>query len=105
GTLNPISYARGLAFAAQRAGAEIYIRSTAQRLLREGQSWIIQTPGGIVRARNVLLATDAYASMANLWPALERSYYSIPVGMIASRPMPERVKEFLPGNIPVCDGN
>lgn len=105
GTINPISYSRGLASAAQKSGAEIYVRSTAEKLFRDGQFWIVQGSGGNVRARHVLLATDAYAATTDLWPALERSYYAIPVGMIASEPMPERVREFLREGIPVSDGN
>ena len=105
GTFNPMSYCRGLASAAQQAGAEIYVRTTAEKLVREGEFWIVRTPGGTVRARNVLLATDAYAGTGHLFPALEHTYYSLPVGMIASRPIPERVKEFLPGGIPISDAN
>ena len=103
--MNPVSYARGLAAAAMTSGAKIYARSAATGLTRDGGRWRISTAHGTVLAKHVLLATDAYSGTERLWPALEKTYYALPVAMIASRPMPERVAEFLPAGIPVCDMN
>ncbi len=84
GSLQPLSYARGLAQAALRAGANIYVRSPAQELKRVGQGWRVTTEHGSVAADIVLVATNAYSG--DLWPGLSRSF--IPAHSIQSATQP-----------------
>lgn len=60
GTLQPLSYARGLARAAKTAGARIFEGSAAVRIARSGPDWQVQTASGEVRAAKLLIATNAY---------------------------------------------
>lgn len=60
GTIQPLSYARGLARAAQRAGAQLYEQSRVARVQRQDQLWHLEVNGQPVRARHLLLATNAY---------------------------------------------
>lgn len=61
GTIQPLSYARGLARAASAAGARLHCDTPALSATRSGDSWQITTPQGRIRARHMILATNGYA--------------------------------------------
>ena len=84
GSLQPLSYARGLAGAAMRAGARVHARSPVQRLERDRNRWRVVTDQGSVAADIVLIATNAYTG--DLWPGLRRSF--IPAQSIQSATQP-----------------
>jgi glycine/D-amino acid oxidase-like deaminating enzyme len=86
-TINPLGYVRGLARAAAAASARLFIRSRVLRLERERGAWRVACANGSVRARAIILATDAYAD--SLWPGLRESF--VPVGCFcyATRPLSE----------------
>jgi glycine/D-amino acid oxidase-like deaminating enzyme len=86
GHVNPLSYARGLAAAAMRAGARVHGTTPVQRLRRHGPHWILETPQGTLRAEAVLLATNGYTG--DLWPGLRRSVVPVYSGITASEPLP-----------------
>ena len=71
GSVQPLSYVRGLAAAAKRAGAAIHTLSPAQRLGRHGNQWRIAAPHGEVLADTVLIGTNGYTD--GLWPGLART--------------------------------
>ncbi|WP_101066492.1 NAD(P)/FAD-dependent oxidoreductase [Roseovarius salinarum] len=60
GTVQPLSYARGLARAAREAGAQVYEASPALAVHHAAGAWHVETPTGAVRARALLVATNAY---------------------------------------------
>ncbi|MEX0316395.1 MAG: NAD(P)/FAD-dependent oxidoreductase [Ruegeria sp.] len=60
GTIQPLGYVRGLARAAQAAGARLHERTPALEIRREGDLWHVRTPGGEVRAKALIQATNAY---------------------------------------------
>ncbi|WP_240335600.1 NAD(P)/FAD-dependent oxidoreductase [Pseudotabrizicola algicola] len=60
GTIQPLSYARGLARAAVRAGAEVHEQSPVTGLQRAAGQWQVTSRGQSLRARHVLVATNAY---------------------------------------------
>ena len=60
GTIQPLAYARGLARAAAQQGARIYEQSPVTTVARQGAEWIISTPQGSVKAKKILIATNAY---------------------------------------------
>jgi glycine/D-amino acid oxidase-like deaminating enzyme len=59
GTIDPLAYTRGLARAAADRGAAVFARSPVLRMTRAGETWALETPSGRVRARRVVLATNA----------------------------------------------
>lgn len=96
GTVHPLSYVRGLARAASEAGARIHERSPVRRLRHEGGCWQIETDDGTVRARRVLVATNAYhREVAGLaMPKLAGVHYF----QIATEPLPGHLRDtILPG--------
>lgn len=60
GQLNPLDLTRGIARAAQRAGARLHPDSAATRLDKGADGWRIATPRGEVTAQRVLLAGNGY---------------------------------------------
>jgi sarcosine oxidase len=84
-TLDPLAYTRGLARAARAAGAALYESSRARRLVRDGDAWRVETDGGEVRARGVVLATDAYTD--GLWPGLARRVMALRGHHLVSAPL------------------
>jgi glycine/D-amino acid oxidase-like deaminating enzyme len=99
GALQPLSYVRGLAGVALGSGALLHTRSPATRLLRNSREWVVRTPRGEVRARQVVLATDAYSGA--LWPELARNQIVVTGAQTATVPLPDAIRRnILPhGNV------
>lgn len=96
GTIQPLAYARGLARAAQSAGVRIYQNTPAQTVIRSGNHWQITTPGGTLRARALLLATNAYHSGASGLPAPQ--YTTVSYFQLATAPLTAtQISTILPG--------
>lgn len=96
GTIQPLSYARGLARAAVAAGAGVHERTPVDRIRRENETWIVEAGGQSLRARRLLLATNAYhrALGGIAAPRIVPVYFS----QFATAPLPpERRAEILPG--------
>jgi glycine/D-amino acid oxidase-like deaminating enzyme len=60
GTIQPLAYARGLARAAAAAGARLFEHSAVVAADHHGGQWVLRTNGGKLRARRLLIATNAY---------------------------------------------
>lgn len=96
GTVQPMGYVRGLARAARGAGARIVTGTRASALDRREDTWHIATEtGGICRARNVVLGTNAYTDA--LWPGLSASMTCISFFQFATEPLGARATHVLPG--------
>lgn len=87
GNLNPLGYARGLARAAQGAGARIHAGSPALRMERADGGWRVTTPGGSVAADWLALCTNGYTD--KLWPGLRRSIVPVFSMIAATEPLPD----------------
>lgn len=93
-TLNPLALSRELARACLSCGVEIFGRTVVAAIAHEGSRWRLATSRGVVRCRQLVLATDAYTR--DLWPALGESFATWHVAVIASEPY-SRLREILPG--------
>ena len=100
GRLQPLSYARGLARAAQAAGAAIHGGSPATALMQGPLGWEVATPRGRVRAKQVLLCTNAYSD--NLWPGLAKSVIPIYSFQAATRPLSDNLRRTILPQGQVC---
>ncbi|SOE08727.1 glycine/D-amino acid oxidase-like deaminating enzyme [Hoeflea halophila] len=94
GTINPMGYVRGLTRAARAAGARIHTGARVRSLIRAGDVWRLETANSCVRARSVVLATNAYTD--GLWPGLRDSFVPINYFQVATMPLGERVASILP---------
>ncbi len=98
GTLQPLSYARGLARAAQRAGAKIHEGVRVDTLTHDGALWQLASPAGDIRARSVIVGQDGYAD--GLVPGLAESLICVQSAQVATEPLPEDLRRtIMPGGI------
>lgn len=95
GTIQPLGYVRGLARAAQAAGAQVHGNSPVVELSHQNGTWSARTQGGTVRARALIQATNAYHQGLNTHvPA----YVPVHYFQYATAPLPETVRaKILPG--------
>jgi putative aminophosphonate oxidoreductase len=87
-TVQPALLARGLRRVAVEKGVRIYERTPMVELDRE--DGVVRTPSGYVRAGAVVLALNAWATKI---PELARAIVAVSSDMVATAPMPEKLKE------------
>lgn len=87
--VHPAKYVRGLARAAERAGAQLHEKTPALALERGANNWRVFTPRGPIGAQEILIATNGYTDAVA--PDLRKRI--IPVGsyIIATAPLPAEV--------------
>jgi glycine/D-amino acid oxidase-like deaminating enzyme len=91
GTIQPLSYVRGLARAAMLAGARLHTDSPVRALRREAGKWTATTASGAtVTADRVVLCTNAYG--ADLWPGLKPTIIDANTFQVATQPLPADVR-------------
>jgi glycine/D-amino acid oxidase-like deaminating enzyme len=105
GVVQPLSYARGLARAAQRCGARVHGGTLVSFVRRQGTAWAVESPGGSVLAAQVILATNAYTDLASsLWPGLRETVIPVYSYIVATAPLPEALRRaILPKGHAVSD--
>ncbi|MEY4762664.1 MAG: hypothetical protein RLZZ200_2520 [Pseudomonadota bacterium] len=104
GHLQPLKYVRGLARAAQSAGARIHEGTPALSWSREAGRLAIRTERGIVRARQLLLAGNAL--LGAFEPRLARRILGVGTYVVATEPLgPEVAATLLPSQAAVSDCN
>lgn len=102
GLLQPLSYARGLAKAAIAEGAKVCAESPVTSLARDGDQWILTLARGTLRAKQVVIATNAYTSA--LWPGLASTVIPVSSFQIATAPLDAATRaRILPGGQGVAD--
>lgn len=83
--LNPLKYATGLAKAAEAAGAQMFAGTEVLALARDPTGWLVETQGGLVRAPNVVIATNGYSS-DHLPPWLRARFLPAQSAVLVTRP-------------------
>ncbi|MFC7705042.1 NAD(P)/FAD-dependent oxidoreductase [Plastorhodobacter daqingensis] len=86
--LHPLKYLRGLARAAQRAGATICGDSPVSSLRPSGGGWQLTTPQGSLQAGRVLIATNGYGA-DDLPPWLAARRLPVLSAVFTTRPLSE----------------
>ena len=94
GTINPMGYCRGLARAALQNGVKITTGCRVCNLVKEIDGWRIITTNGDLKAKYVILGTNAYTD--KLWPGLSQTFTGINYFNCATLPLGERIKHILP---------
>lgn len=106
GVLQPLSYARGLAAAAMQQGVTILANAPVHRLQRDSAQWELSVGMHAVRARQVILATNAYTGAfgERLQPDLRRTIIPVTSFQMATPPLTDNVaRHILPGGEGVTD--
>jgi glycine/D-amino acid oxidase-like deaminating enzyme len=91
GTIQPLAYVRGLARAAIGAGARVFTNSPVTEIARDGGTWRLATAQGSVRAKWVVLASDAYTTQ--IFPELRTGQVNVPIFQIATAPLSDNVRK------------
>jgi len=96
GTLQPLSYARGLAAAAHNAGAAIFTESPVNAVARDGQGWKLTTAsGGSIKADKALFCTNGYSDRFNPIPSLSKTVIPFFSYQIATAPLSDNILKTL----------
>ncbi|MEX4002084.1 NAD(P)/FAD-dependent oxidoreductase [Paraburkholderia sp. EG285A] len=104
GHLHPLNYALGLARAAREAGASLYEDTSAVALRKSAAGHEVHCTNGVVEARYVVLACNAY--LGRLSPAVARKIIPVATYVVATEPLGrERARALLPANAAICDCN
>jgi glycine/D-amino acid oxidase-like deaminating enzyme len=90
GCIQPLSYSRGLAKAAQKAGVAVHTRSFVRSLERKAGRWVVECAQGSVTAVSVIVATNAYSG--NLVPGLSRTIVPVRTAQVATKPLSDNVR-------------
>ncbi|MEP5762932.1 MAG: FAD-binding oxidoreductase [Litoreibacter sp.] len=93
GTINPLSYVRGLAKTAVDAGAMLFENQNVSMPTREGERWHVSTNGNTISAAFVIVATNAYTN--RLFPELAQMTIPMPFLHIATDPLGKYFDEVL----------
>lgn len=102
GHLHPLDYARGLAAAADDAGAILWEHSPAVALEARGDGIHIRCAAGTVTAKQVLIACDAQSGL--IAPQLEAYIGHVESFITATTPLPPHLAErILPCDAAVAD--
>lgn len=96
GTIQPLAYALGLARAAITAGARLHEQSPVQAVTRAGGVWAVSSRGHQVRAKRLLVATNAYH--LGFGPLFQPRFVPVHYCQYATDPLPPALLEkILPG--------
>jgi len=90
GTIQPLSYVRSLAKAAQRAGAKLHEGTLATKLARKSGRWEVTTSKGTISARHVVVGQDGYAD--GLVPGLAKTLICVQSALVATEPLPDALR-------------
>jgi glycine/D-amino acid oxidase-like deaminating enzyme len=90
GSVQPLSYVRGLAHALLRRGGELFTHSPVVRLGPGAAGYRAETPRGAITAGAVIIATNAYTGSLN--PRLRRTVVAVPSFQVATRPIPSQLR-------------
>lgn len=90
GSVQPLSYARGLARAAKENGASIYGHSRVRTLRHDGDKWVAKTSAGQVTANTLIIATNGYSD--GVWKDIPRSIVPVYSFQVATVPLPSSIR-------------
>ncbi len=100
--LQPANYARGLARAAQRAGADLHEGVAVEQIEKNGNGFRVKTARGSIQTQNVFAATNGYTGRAT--PQLQKRIIPIGSYIIATEPLDAKLaRQLIPNNRMIFD--
>ena len=106
GHINPLALCRELSRAVIEKKGSIYSRSPAIQYRRENDGWVVDTAKGQVKARALVLATNAYTGEFSkvLAPAIARELVPVLSWQMSTMPLSDNVRRsIIPGRQAVSD--
>jgi glycine/D-amino acid oxidase-like deaminating enzyme len=95
GVIHPLNYAFGLAEWLARSGARIAEEAPVMALRRDGQDMILETPGALIRAPKVVIATNSYSDITPATGFVRKSIIPFRSAMVATAPLTGTAGEHL----------
>lgn len=93
GSVQPLSYVRGLAHAALAAGAVLHTHSPVVAMTRQAGAWRLETTSGEVTCESVVIATNAHTD--DLVDGVRRSVLPVRAAQAASTPLPPELRRLI----------
>src|SRR5690606_16794789 len=90
GTIQPLSYARGLAAAAIRDGASLHEATKVTRVTHDNGYWKVMANGHLVKTKSLLLATNAYFDGIDI--SARPQFVRVGYSQFATVPMPDHLR-------------
>ncbi|MCK1641777.1 FAD-binding oxidoreductase [Bradyrhizobium sp. 157] len=84
GGIHPLNYLRGLARGVAQRGVPVFQESPVLALRRDGDGVVAETPGGIVRARQAIIATNSYSDLTSATARVQRTLVPFRSALIAT---------------------
>jgi len=106
GHVNPLALARAMAKTAEDLNATIFENAPVTSYERVGAQWVIRTATGTLKARALILATNAYTGelVPSLAPRLAKSIIPVLSWQMATQPLGDNLRRtLLPGRQAVSD--
>jgi gamma-glutamylputrescine oxidase len=98
---HPLNYALGIAQAAQAQGVQIFERSPAIQISGKRSDFAVQTPNGVIRCDEVIVAAGGY--QRGLFKPAERAALPIATFVVATEPLGEAIDDAIPGEAAIYD--
>jgi gamma-glutamylputrescine oxidase len=87
GGIHPLNYVRGLAAGLAARGIRIFSDTPALSLRSERDGILVETPDGVVRARQVVVATNSYSDLTDATRAFQRTLIPFRSAIVATLPL------------------
>jgi len=102
GSLQPLSYARGLARACLEQGVKIFGDTGAISVVARSNDWSVITDRGQINCKRLILGTNGYTD--SLWPGLEQTIIPVASMITATKPLSADITRLiLPDRQPVAE--
>jgi len=98
---NPLKYAQGEARVLQAGGVRVHERSCVTGIAADGAGWRIETTGGSLRCRQLVLGCGGY--IGSLYRPLARAMLPIATYVMTTEPLGERLRSAMRTDAAVLD--
>ena len=89
--IHPLNYAHGFAAGLAANGVPIFVGCPVTGLQSNAGGVTLQTPRGTVRAKRVVMTTNAYTDLARLGLDLAQRVVPVSTSVIATAPLPDKI--------------
>ena len=89
GGIHPLNYVRGLAAGVAGKGVPAFIDTPVRALKEEQDRVIVETPRAVVRANQVLVASNAYTDLLPFGTDLGSRFVAVSTSVVTTEPLPD----------------
>lgn len=89
GGIHPLNYVRGLATGVAGKGVPVFSDTPVRALKEEQDRVIVETPRAVVRANQVLVATNAYTDLLPFGTDLGSRFVPVSTSVVTTEPLPD----------------